>query len=79
MFDELDQLDQPRGVVAAANRYAASKVSVVDMVKLVREMPTREWQNQTMTETRAKYVEHFNAFIAGAQWTNRLLQHGRAL
>lgn len=63
-MEELEEMDMPRGIVAAANKYASEKVPIVDTVRLAQidtdlAEPIIEW-------ARKAYSTHFDAFIAGA-------------
>lgn len=64
VWEELETLDQPRGIVAAANRYAAEKVPLDALLSVCKRMP--EGGAELLEAGKVIYKQHFDAFIAGA-------------
>lgn len=56
-MEELEKLDVPRGLIAAANRYASEQVPIpVNLSEF------------TLEGARRKYAKCFDTFVAGAKW-----------
>lgn len=62
-MEELEVLDQPRGIVAKANRYAAEKVPIEEYIRIAK---TNEQMKPIIAAAQVIYEQHFDAFIAGA-------------
>ncbi len=71
-LEELEKLDIPRGVVAAANRYAAKKVPLVELVKAAKQMEDPKHSERLTMAVRSIYQSHFDSFIQGAKWAHEL-------
>lgn len=71
-LEELESLDVPRGVVAAANRYAGEKTDLSGTLLAIRkaELPLSEADiHRVIKMSQVEYRFHFDAFVAGAKWT----------
>ena len=72
-LEELEMLDVPRGVVAAANRYAACRVPLADLLSAFKDTPQAP---SIMAAAQKMYEQHFDAFVAGAKWAAEKVPSG---
>lgn len=70
-FQQLDVLDQPRGVVKAANMHAAGCVGLADQLAIVGDEHTARI---VIDNARRRHAEIFDAFVTGARWAEQRLE-----
>lgn len=69
-LEELETLDQPRGVVRAANLYGQD---VINLVARLQGMATSENPEETLQQACQDMSMIFDAFTAGAKWAAKTL------
>jgi hypothetical protein len=74
-MEELENLDQPRGVVAAANQHAGKVIELVPIINAARSTNDEDSKRIIMEAAEEAYKSVFDAFIAGAKWSQRLNLH----